>query len=45
MLTVESDVVFLGKDKLKKIKLKGVNKKLMGVKIDTKSINMKKAFL
>ena len=37
---VDSDVVFLGKDKLKEIKLKGVNKKLMGVLIESDKINL-----
>jgi dimethylsulfoniopropionate demethylase len=32
--------VFLGKEKLKKIKAEGVKKKLMGVKIDTKLISL-----
>ena len=39
---VDSDVVFLGKDKLKEIKLKGVNKKLMGVLIESDKINLTK---
>jgi len=39
-VNLESDIVFLGKEKLKKIKKEGVKKKLMGVKIDTKSINI-----
>ena len=29
---------FLGKEKLKKVKAEGINKKLMGVKIDAKEI-------
>ena len=42
-VNLESDIVFLGKEKLKKIKKEGIKKKLMGVKIDTKSINMSEA--
>ena len=41
-VNVDSDVVFLGKDKLKEIKLKGVNKKLMGVLIESDKINLTK---
>jgi len=33
-------VIFLGKDKLKEIKLKGVKKKLMGVLIESDKINL-----
>ena len=39
-VNIESDIVFLGKEKLKKIKAEGVKKKLMGVKIDTKLISL-----
>jgi len=39
-VNLESDIVFLGKEKLKKIKGEGIKKKLMGVKIDAKSINV-----
>ena len=39
-VSLESDIVFLGKESLKKIKKKGVVKKLMGVKIEAKSINL-----
>ena len=42
-VNLESDIVFLGKEKLKKIKEEGIKKKLMGVKIDTKSINITEA--
>ena len=31
---LESDIMFLGKEKLKKIKKEGIKKKLMGVKIE-----------
>ena len=37
---LESDIVFLGKENLKKIKKNGVKKKLMGVKIESNSINV-----
>ncbi|MBH90687.1 MAG: dimethylsulfoniopropionate demethylase [Candidatus Marinimicrobia bacterium] len=37
---LESDIFFLGKDKLKKIRDTGIKKKLMGVKIDTNYINV-----
>ncbi len=37
---LESDIVFLGKESLKKIKEKGINRKLMGVKIDTNQLNL-----
>ncbi len=42
-VNLESDIVFLGKEKLKKIKKEGIKKKLMGVKIDTNFINMSEA--
>ncbi len=42
-VNLESDIVFLGKEKLKKIKEEGIKKKLMGVKIDAKSINITEA--
>ena len=35
-VSLDSDVKFLGKEKLKQVKLKGTQKKLMGVKINTK---------
>ena len=37
---LKSDIVFFGKESLKKIKEKGITRKLMGVKIETKSINV-----
>ena len=37
---LESDIVFLGKEKLKNIKKVGIKKKLMGVKIDANSIDI-----
>ena len=46
-IDLEADINFLGKDKLKKIKEKGIDRKLMGVQIDltkillTSSLNIK----
>ena len=37
-VNLESDVVFLGKEKLKKIKSDGIKRKLMGVQIETNEI-------
>ena len=37
---LDSETIFLGKENLKKIKANGIKKKLMGVKIDAKSINV-----
>ncbi len=42
-VNLDSDVDFLGKEKLKEIKEKGISKKLMGVKIDHDQINVSKA--
>ncbi len=39
-IDLESDIVFLGKESLRKIKKNGIKKKLMGVKIDIKSISL-----
>ena len=39
-VNLDSDVVFLGKKKLKEIKSQGIKKKLMGVKIETKEISL-----
>jgi len=39
-VNLDSDVIFLGKKKLKQIKSDGINKKLMGVKINLDKINM-----
>ena len=36
---LESDIVFLGKENLKKIKTNGVKRKLMGLKIEAKTIS------
>ena len=42
-VNLDSDVNFLGKEKLKEIKAKGISKKLMGVKINYDQINVSKA--
>tara|TARA_B100000963_G_scaffold204650_1_gene178199 strand:- start:3546 stop:4655 length:1110 start_codon:yes stop_codon:yes gene_type:complete len=42
-VNLDSDIVFLGKDKLKKIKLEGVKRKLMGIKIDLDKISISKS--
>ena len=39
-VNLDSDVIFLGKEKLKQIKSEGINKKLMGVMINLDKINM-----
>ena len=39
-VSLDSDVNFLGKEKLKEVKLNGPQKKLMGVKIDIKEISL-----
>ena len=39
-MNLDSDVNFLGKEKLKKIKQNGIKRKLMGVKIDHNKIDM-----
>ena len=39
-VNLDSDVIFLGKEKLKQIRLEGINKKLMGVMINLDKINM-----
>ena len=39
-VNLDSNINFLGKEKLKEIKSKGVTKKLMGVKIDMKEISL-----
>ena len=39
-VNLDNDVNFLGKEKLKEISKEGTNKKLMGVKIETKEINV-----
>ena len=42
-VNLDSDVSFLGKDKLKKIKSEGINRKLMGVVINSNEISMTKS--
>tara|TARA_B100001175_G_scaffold251990_1_gene219415 strand:- start:2088 stop:3197 length:1110 start_codon:yes stop_codon:yes gene_type:complete len=39
-VNLDSDVIFLGKERLKKIRSQGIEKKLMGVKIETDFINL-----
>ena len=39
-VNLESDINFLGKDELKKIKSEGIKKKLMGIKINAKEISL-----
>ena len=39
-INLNSDVVFLGKDKLKKIKSDGIKRKLMGVQVETNKISL-----
>ena len=39
-INIDSDVEFLGKEQLKKIKSEGIKRKLMGVKIDTDKISV-----
>ena len=42
-VNLETDINFLGKDKLKNIKKDGIKRKLMGVQIDIKKINLTKS--
>ena len=39
-VNIDSDVNFLGKENLRKIKSEGIKKKLMGIQIETKEINV-----
>ena len=39
-VNIDSDVDFLGKENLRKIKSEGIKKKLMGIQIETKEINV-----
>jgi len=39
-INIDSDINFLGKEKLKKIKTEGIKKKLMGIKFDAKEISL-----
>ena len=41
-VNLDSEVNFLGKEKLKEVRKKGITRKLMGVIIDTKEINVSK---
>ena len=41
-IDLESDIIFLGKEKLIKIKESGIKKRLMGVKIEAKAISITK---
>ena len=40
-VNLEANINFLGKEKLKEVKKKGITKKLMGVMIEAKEINRK----
>jgi len=42
-VNLDTEVDFLGKEKLKEVKQKGISKKLMGVIIDTKEISVSKS--
>ena len=42
-VNLDTDIKFLGKEKLKEIRTKGITKKLMGVIIDAKEINVSKS--
>ena len=42
-VNLDTDVNFLGKEKLKEIKEQGIKRRLMGVKIETKTINVSKS--
>jgi len=39
-VNLDSDIIFLGKEKLKKIKSEGIKRKLMGIQIEAKEINL-----
>ena len=39
-VNIDSNIVFLGKEKLQKIKSEGIKKKLMGVKLDINEISI-----
>ena len=39
-VNLDSDVIFLGKEKLRRIRSEGITRKLMGVQIDTKEISL-----
>jgi len=42
-VNLESEIIFLGKEKLKKIKQEGIKRRLMGVQIDTNKIDLTKS--
>ena len=42
-VNLDSDINFLGKEKLKEVKKKGITRKLMGVMIEAKEINVSKS--
>ena len=42
-VNLEANINFLGKEKLKEVKKKGITRKLMGVMIEAKEINMEKS--
>ena len=42
-MNLDTDVNFLGKEKLKEVKKKGIKRKLMGVMIEAKEINVSKS--
>ena len=42
-VNLDSDVVFLGKENLKKIKSEGIKRKLMGIKVDLDKISLTKS--
>jgi len=39
-VNIDSDIIFLGKEKLKKIKSEGIKRKLMGIKLDLDKISL-----
>ncbi len=39
-INLDADINFLGKEKLKKIKVEGITKKLMGIQLDAKEISL-----
>ena len=42
-VNLDNDINFLGKEKLKEIRSKGISKKLMGVVVDAKEISVSKS--
>ena len=39
-VSLDSEINFLGKEELKKVKLEGIKKKLMGIKFDAKEVSL-----